>query len=304
MTTNALTSPIQPLIKHLTASPFLVAAERDNELKELVDQHDIHIEFIVDDDSALLEVYPQTGLIRFGLAFAERIWAYAYAYMEVMAKVQHSDPGVELRLAEDPETNPAIQLLGWAHACERSKQQVPWPDGLPRHVIGAEKGSPSYAADEMFLCIGGWALLHEIGHVVGRHHARGAKTSTARHELEYEADDWASHWILDKCPSDARIRTKRSLGAAFGLSIISTFEVYDREGDSSTHPDPLKRLLHFLDNHVPETPGPHAGPIDLVWWAAQTILMLHLMNSGKTPAPEVHENFRAALITAIEMFDE
>src|SRR4051812_23565126 len=104
MPTNALTSPIQPLIKHLTASPFLIADERDNELKELVDQHDIHIEFIVDDDSALLEVYPQTGLIRFGLAFAERVWAYAYAYMEVIAKVQHTNPGVELRLAEDPET--------------------------------------------------------------------------------------------------------------------------------------------------------------------------------------------------------
>ena len=36
MATSADSSPVRPLIKHLTASPFLVASERNNELKKLV----------------------------------------------------------------------------------------------------------------------------------------------------------------------------------------------------------------------------------------------------------------------------
>ena len=38
-----------------------------------------------------------------------------------------------------------------------------------------------------------------------------------------------------------------ALGAAFGLSIISSFEVHDRKGDVWSHPDSLKRLSRFLD---------------------------------------------------------
>ncbi len=304
MPTSAVLSPIQPLIKHLAASPYLLAPERDNELKELVDEHNIQIEFVEHDDTSLLVVDPATGLIRFGFAFAERLWAYGLAYTEVMALVQRSEPGVELELDNDPATKPAIKLLEWARDCERARKQTPWPDSLPRHVSGAPAGTSTYAADEMFLCMGGWALLHEIAHVVGEHHNRGANTSAARHELEYEADDWASRWVLDQCPTDPRVRTKRSLGAAFSLSIISSFEVHDRAGAAWSHPDPLKRLLRFLDTHVPETPGQQAGPTDLVWWASQTILMLHLRSTGKKPPVTVHADFRSALVEAIDMIDE
>jgi hypothetical protein len=272
-------------------------------LKRFIDGYNIRIEFADDNDSALLEVDPATGMIRFGLAFAERLWAYALAYMEVIAKVQRSDPGVELELDKDPATSPAIKLLEWAHGCEKAGKQTSWPNDLPRHVPGAQAGTSTNAADEMFLCMGGWALLHEIGHVVGQHHKRGANTSSARHKLEYEADDWASRWILDQCPADPRIRTKRAMGAAFSLSIISSFEVHKRAGDVWTHPDPLKRLLRFLDTHVPETPGPKAGPTDLVWWASQTILMLHLRSVGKRPPATVHADFRGALLEAINLVD-
>jgi hypothetical protein len=303
MATTAVSSPVRPLIKHLAASPFLLANEREKELKELVDKYGITTEFVEDDDRALLEVDPKTGLIRFGLAFAERLWAYAFAYMEVIAKVQRSAAGAEVELDKDPQTLPAIQLLAWAHACERAGKQCLWPTDLPCPSTDAPKGSPVHAANEMFLCMGGWMFLHEIRHVVGEHHKRGTNTSLARHDLEYEADDWASHWVLDQCPSDPRIRTKRALGAAFGLSIISSFEVHKREGAVWSHPDPLKRLLRFLDTHVPETPGPKAEPTDLVWWAAQTILTLHLQSIGRKLPDREYADFREAVAEAIKVID-
>lgn len=303
MGNRAVSSPVRPLIKHLAGSPYLLARERENELKKLIDEYGINIEFVEDDDSALLEVDPETGLIRFGLAFAERLWAYAFAYMEVVAKVRRSPAGADLELDKDPQTLSAVQLLAWAHDCEKAGKQSPWPADLPRPSADANEGNSVYAANEMFLCMGGWMLLHEIRHVVGEHHKRGANTSAARHDLEQEADDWAAHWILDQCPSDARIRTKRALGAAFGLSIISSFEVHNREGDVWSHPDPLKRLSRFLNTHVPETPGSKAGPTDLVWWAAQTILTLHLRSIGKKIPDKEYPDFRAALDEAIKMID-
>jgi hypothetical protein len=303
MPTDAVSSPVRRPIKDLAASPFLLARERENELRNLVDKYRITIEFVEDDDSLLLEVDPETGLIRFGLAFAERLWAYGFAYMEVIAKVQRSPPGADLELDKDPQTLPAIRLLAWAHACQVAGHQSPWPSDLPRPSTDAAPGSPVYAANEMFLCMGGWMLLHEIRHVVGEHHKRGAVTSPARHDLEYEADDWASHWILDQCPPDPRIRTKRALGAAFGLSIISSFEVHKREGAGWSHPDPLKRLSRFLDGHVPETSGSKAGPTDLVWWAAETVLILHLRSIGKVLPGREYADFRDVLTEAIKMID-
>ena len=182
-----------------------------------------------------------------------------------------------------PEINPRGLLICRAH------QWMP-------------EGSPVNAANEMFLCMGGWILLH-IRHVVGEHPKRGATTSSARHDLEYEADDWASRWILDQCPADPRIRTKRAWERLFGLSVISSFEVHDRKGDVWSHPDPLKRLSRFLDKHVPETPGPKAGPTDLVWWAAQTILALHLRSIGKKLPDREYADFRKALTEATKMID-
>jgi hypothetical protein len=292
-------SPILPLIEYLVASPFSLARERSDELKSLVDEFGIEIDFVDDDNSSLLEVNPASGRIRFGVAFAERLWAYAYAYMEIISKVQKSPPGTDLELDNDPQTLPAIRLLAWALECERTGKQTPWPTDLPRPSIDAPNGSSVYAANEMFLCMGGWMLLHEVRHVVDEHHLSGA----SRHDLEFDADDWAAHWILDKCPDDLRFRTKRALGAAFGLSIISSLEVHDRVGDVKTHPDPIKRLNRFLNAHVPETEGAKAGPTDLVWWAVQTILALHLRSIGKK-LPEIqYSTFRELLDQVIKMID-
>jgi len=65
----------------------------------------------------------------------------------------------------------------------------------------------------------------------------------------------------------------------------------------------LKRLARFLDAHVPETAGPKAGPTDLVWWAALSIITLHLRSVGKKLPDKEYADFRAALNEAIKMID-
>lgn len=82
--------------------------------------------------------------------------------MEVVAKVQRSPAGVDLELDKYPQTLPAFRLLAWAQDCEKVGKQCPWPADLPRPSADAKEGSSVYAANEMFLCMGGWMLLHEI----------------------------------------------------------------------------------------------------------------------------------------------
>src|SRR5437899_788732 len=115
-----------------------------------------------------------------------------------------------------------------------------------------------------------WMLLHELGHVVNGHFARTVATGADRQSIEYEADDWASAWVLDRWRSyagghDERAFAKRSIGAALALCILASWEVYDRTEGWPTHPDPAKRLLHFLDRFVPESGEMQAQITDAAW---------------------------------------
>jgi hypothetical protein len=147
------------------------------------------------------------------------------------------------------------------------------------------EGTPGHGATEWFLAMGGWMVLHEIGHVVNRHFEQAITTVEDHRRIEFEADAWASAWILNDYQAfsgdDERVFAKRSIGAAMALSVLASWEVYDRTEGWPTHPDPPVRLLQFLETFVPDSGQEVAPTREAAWYVAMLVLQLHLVNAGK-----------------------
>jgi hypothetical protein len=249
-------SPVANLLQNLAAAPFLVAPERREDLKQVVDS--LHINIVFDGRSARREVSvdPRDGEITFGVGFAERLWAYCCAYTLLVEILDEEMlPGRRIDFSKFPEWETASQLLRWAHSGQVNGVIVNWPSDLPRPESerppwglwawlgqwlisrswlwdrsGRSKLSRAlrccgkklvnsrrhrnFVATEAFLCMGGWILLHECGHVVKRHHEQRLRVKADFERIEYEADDWASAWMLERWATystDDRVFVKRRL---------------------------------------------------------------------------------------------
>jgi Peptidase U49 len=202
---------------------------------------------------------------------------------------------------------------------QRRSTHPPWPSDLPRPQ--AEPGGDNlvFEATESFLCMGGWMLLHEIGHIELGHvqeldaarRARTSMTIAARRHREHQADAWASDLMLDRWREydggrDERVLTKRVLGAVMGLSIITSAEVYDRTAGWPTHPDPAIRLRRFLDKFAPESSEAARAMAEVAWVVPAIILQLHLGTAGRAPQAPAggYAGFRQFLEATIQALDQ
>ena len=298
-------SPVLCLLPSLAASPFNIAPERRDELKELVTRHRLTIVFDDENADTTLKVVhgPDGNEIWFGVAFAERLWAYCFFYVKLLSKIGDVGPGGKIDFFEAPEFKTARELLVWAHRGQVQGETSAWPENLPKPAPRPTEDHDLFVATEAFLSIGGWILLHEVGHVVCGHSSRDPRRGDEHVQIEYEADDWASHWMLARWKEygerpDPRVFVKRSLGATFALAIIASFEVYHRTYGGFKHPDPPERLLHFLDEFAPEGDGSPEDMTSDAWAAAVVIVKLHLDNAGKKLAEGEYESFRQFLVAA------
>lgn len=137
----------------------------------------------------------------------------------------------------------------------------------------------------------GWITLHETAHIVLKHQQNSGRPPFELIGEELAADDWSFEWVLDNnsLQIDQPIEfARRTTGIALALTVISTFEVYDRTF-GETHPDPPDRLWRFLDKYVPRE-GALSVPIDFAWWVSLSIIKLHLDNGGiKTDSSIVYD---------------
>jgi hypothetical protein len=268
-------SPVNWLLPYVAAAPYRAAPERADELHQLMQDRGIRLTF----DPAphqIAEVNLRDGAIRFGVPFAERLWAISYAYLALIRLWQQHGPGALVVIPEH-----CRRLLAWEFQAEKSGEVEPMPSGVPAPDPDEPPGTDGYAATELFLVTAAWVLLHEVGHLACDH---GATAPPLRWiPREYEADDWASHWMLDRWreyAADDRVFIKRALAGTVFLGHVAAFESHGRSS-AVTHPNPAERLLHFLDRFVPRTPGPRADAKELPWVAAMLIVECHLQAAGK-----------------------
>jgi hypothetical protein len=285
-------SPVGWLLPYLAASPFCAAPERADELRQLGHDHHVRIHFDPT-PSRTADVNLDTGEIRFGLPFAERLWALSYAYSDLIRLWQVHGPGAILDIPE-----PSQRLLAWEFYAEKTGTAEPLPSGVPVPAPDEPAGSDGYAATEWFLISAAWVLLHEIGHLVCGH--RPADPPIRWVAREYEADDWAAHWMLDRWAeyrSDDRVFVKRAMAGTLVLGHFAAFEAHGQT-PSVTHPNPAQRLLHFLDHFVPREPGPKADAKELPWMAAMLIVLCQIQATGKQIPEAGFEDSREALLWA------
>jgi hypothetical protein len=113
-----------------------------------------------------------------------------------------------------------------------------WLDDVARPGPSPDSDSTEVKINDLFLGACGWCILHEIAHIVLGHQA-----TTSRDRLlqqEFEADEWATNWILERCPTVEQ-RRFRILCCATGLAWVGLVDAMRR--GSSDHPHAPERFV-------------------------------------------------------------
>ena len=184
-------------------------------------------------------------------------------------------------------------------------KMAPWPAGAP---TPDDKADPNVEpANELFLVINGWILLHELAHLELNHNFSPSIGPEESIKQEREADDWASHWILDnwkQFKNEEPVFVKRTLGISFALSAFTGMEYYEESKIPRTHPKSHDRLLHFLDKFVGLEDPKTAKKSEVAWYAATAILSGHLLNTCESYDPKkAHNTFRDFILYAGSLQD-
>lgn len=296
------TSNLESLFRAFSAAPFKVAPEREEELVNIRDKHNISIELDDNEKNWIFEARPLFGLNRITVSTRslERLWSVCYAYTSITTELQQYQ-GEFSSFVPPQEYALAFQALDWVSQNSLEDIELPWPDHLPNPRT---KSSFKYseAADHYFLMTAGRILLHEIAHIEHSHATDVNATSEQLIQEELEADDWADQWMLGDWKSykeDPKVFIGRCMGIAFCHAIVLYFGSR-KATPSVTHPNPIDRLVNFVDNHIPSGKPtdrlPEHAPCGML-----VIIISHLLMSEgierdlddmEKPYTEVFKRFR------------
>lgn len=291
-------SPVDPLLPSIASSLSALVPEKHAELVEMLQRLNIGIDPHFDRSVSPLHIHHdgKVHTIRIYVPLLERFWACSYGYSQLLNTLGPILPG-EHDLIADPKLENARRLLSWAYFGGEGD----WPDGLPRPTATPTGDAAVFEATEAFLCMVGWMLFHEVGHAELGHGDRSARDYDESEQREFEADDFASKWILDKWQEyspDELVFIKRSLGGVLALSILTTYEVHKRTRGGLTHPDPIERLRRYLKKYCPEGTGEEPTETDYAWTAAIVIVKLHLDNARRVMPNGPFANFEDVMNAA------
>jgi hypothetical protein len=271
----------------IAGAPFALAPERAKELQRLIDER--NIKFQLDEithemkfDGA--DLFGGLGLVCVGLRGLERLWVHAYAAMHVYLRFQSGGFSQPIKLTDTSEGRVVEEILNWALQGELHGNPTPWPDNLP-HPKSQPTDQQNQLANELFLGATGFAVLHEIGHLARGHRGVPLNRDVSYRE-EFEADEWAYDWVMDRWRDyrpDEAVFTKRATLVASLFALIAINQVYyPRRVVESRHPNTIDRLLQFLIKHANEDSGLSVG---LVWSVPALTIHLHLSQILSTPMP-------------------
>ena len=85
-----MTSPIEPLMNAIAASPFRVAPEAADALVQEVNARTISLEF-VNNHRKYAEYSPDTAVVRLGTQYLEVLWSAAHAFIVVFDEYEKAN---------------------------------------------------------------------------------------------------------------------------------------------------------------------------------------------------------------------
>ena len=250
-------SPIRILDDAIRNSPFRVAPERSEELRQRYPHLAERFAFLDPGNEVLRAEYDEGTQQARILAYTpglELLWFGAYSFWRMYQLLRQAQirGGTHLDADEFEEKRRLeVALADGVLSFERSATPF-WPEKFPHPSVDYWLADDRLAATNLFLAGVGWTAHHEIAHIDEGHltHRSGFPARLA----EFEADELAASWVMSKVTSPAE-RQKRLLGivtALGGLALRRAAETHaDREGLHS-HPHPFQRLLRVLNNHTPD----------------------------------------------------
>jgi len=276
-------------------APYRLAEERRGELRQLMTDKKVEIKFDKETLSMRFEGLDLfgLGLVNVGIRGLERLWAFAYGIAYVQRRI-NEEGKKPFRFADNPVGQDAALLIQWAIDAIEKKDPSPWPDNLPRPQ--AEPEGIGAVANALFVGASGFAVLHEIGHIVLGHKGAG-NSKDVNFRQEFEADEWAYNWIMDRwtesSPETSEAHTVRAtlISSLFSLIAINQIYLPGEPKKSETHPNIIDRLLRFLIKHANEDAG-YAST--LPWSVPVTAIQMHLPEDVQAGFPKL-ESYRIYL---------
>lgn len=269
---------IKSLLRDFRASPFKICPEKSENLKAWLDDLGIVLELKFDNDGFNFSL-DQDRAVCCSLKTLERVWILCYAYFNIIDLVQDNPRGKEV------DVDKVIQhALQWASDTSLYTKHS-WVEGIPI----PDDLSPDEAenldvkgANEIFLCVCSFFLLHEIGHAVYGHEGYTSSV-TQNHFIENCADQWAAEWIIQGCSESVFL--KRSVAIISALLVIVFVDTFRGSISSrQTHPKPTQRLMSILDNVISKTSFPEDKVGTVYQFACDLTYILtreHLQRKGE-----------------------
>jgi hypothetical protein len=248
---NDVPSKLRPLMEAFQSAPFHVAPERQEELVALRDKYDIRIYLKADAEDWLFQEFRLGKRIFIGLRTLERLWAYCYGYNTIVTELQRAGLAGFEAVRNREEYALAFHLLDWASQKNLADIEGPWPDFLPDPSLSEELEHVK-VANHFFLMMSGRLLLHEFAHTVLDHRDAPDTSPDVLKREEFEADEWADGWMLDKWKdykADEKVFIGRCLGIAFAHAPTLILGL-DAKNVSASHPSPIERILAFVHRRL------------------------------------------------------
>lgn len=257
-------SPVGFLFEKIKSSPFAAAPERSEKLNDIMENHDIYISVEGSDKDWLLEARSLFGAehhIKVSLRSLERLWAMCYSLTVMIAEIQKAEYNLGVLQSSQPYLD-TVKQLSWFRQISLSDIEGEWPDFLPSP--GNEDQSDYIThANHYFLMTIARIFLHEIAHLHLGHRATEETSPSELFRWEHDADHWADSWLFDewkKYKDDERVFVGRSMGVAFSHSLALFLN--NDDSASSTHPNPIDRIIRFIEAYLPDDPASRKAPMN------------------------------------------
>lgn len=225
----------------VSESPFRLAPEAaERLLHEVMEGDPYEIDFEGRDTN--FYAFPKDKVIRVSASGLLSVWACGYASMLILEACFRAQREHQSVLSTGPGTglNQALRMIEAAENLIHDPN-FEWPCDLPVPNAGAEQGTLEGCVNNIFLASVGWILLHEIAHVYLKHEVD--TVDALRMQQEFEADKWASNWILGLADRPL-MRSFRLIGIVSGCAWIGLIDKIKH--GSTTHPHASNRLGQML----------------------------------------------------------
>lgn len=230
---------MDPLFQFAKRTPFNIAPERGSGLANEIFAK-ARWQLTAMGGGASFHAYPRETKVAATYAGLASLWCLSYAAFHISDVASRSQRDVcssetHIDIGGSLESMQIKEHLDYASSLFRGDSE--WPDNISPPDPAAKFDTPEGRVNNVFYGALSWVLLHEIGHIHHQHLILIPVDQRLRQE--FQADDFATRWILDQSGSGIE-REFRILVVCVALSWLFLNE--KTLGQGSNHPPAIIRF--------------------------------------------------------------